>query len=110
MGDFHLDSSFHRDLQQILDDVDLSIDERLERLIALLNELEPALLESAVKLTDEEIAKAFLEFVNPAAPHQEGREERFIVALVGAAELKRRAHQGGLDVMRYAHALGQGQA
>ena len=52
MGDFHLDSSFHRDLQQILDDVDLSIDERLERLIALLNELEPALLESAVKLTE----------------------------------------------------------
>lgn len=105
MGDFHLDANFHRNLQRILNDVDLSIDERLERLIALLNELEPALLESAVKLTDEEIAKAFLEFVNPAAPLQEGREERFIVALVGAGELKRRAVQAGLDVMRYAHLM-----
>jgi len=105
VGDFHLDSDFHASLRRILDDDNLSIDQRLERLIAFLNDLEPALLKAAAKLTDEETAKAFLEFVNPAAPHQKGREERFIAALVGAAELKRRAGQAGLDVLRYAHVI-----
>ena len=103
MGDLNLGSDFHRNLQLILDDDHLSIDQRLEHLGGLLNDLEPALLEAAAKLTDEEIAHAFLEFVRPAAPHREGCEERFIAALVGAAELKRRADQAGLDVMRYAH-------
>ncbi len=103
MGDFDPDSNFHDSLRRIIDDDNLSIDQRLEHLGGLLNDLEPALLEAAAKLTDEEIAKAFLEFVNPADPHREGREERFIAALVGAAELKRRAGHAGLDVLRYAH-------
>lgn len=100
MSDFELDYNFHRNLQQILDDVDLSIDERLTQLASLLIRLEPALLEAAAGLTDEEIARAFLEFVHP---RQERREARFLAAQVGAAELKRRADQAGLDVMRYAH-------
>ena len=103
MGDFDLDSNFHESLRRILDDVDLSTDQRLEQLVALLGRLEPALLEAAAEWADGEIAKAFLEFVNPTDTHQGGREERFIAALVGAAELKRRAGQAGLDVMRYAH-------
>ena len=103
MSDFELDANFHESLQRILDDVDLSIDERLEQLALLLDRLEPALLEAAAGLTDEEIAHAFLEFVNPAGTHREGREERFITALVGAAELKKRAGRAGLDVLRYAH-------
>ena len=88
MGDFHPDSNFRRNLRRILDDVDLSIDERLEQLVALLNESEPALLEASAKLTDEEIAKAFLEFVLPTDPRQEGREDRFIAALVGAGRVE----------------------
>ena len=103
MSDFELDYDFHESLQRILDDVDLSVDQRLERLAALLDRLGPALLETAAGLADEEIAHGFLEFVNPAGRRREGRAERFLAALVGAAELKRRADQAGLDVMRYAH-------
>ena len=103
MGDFDVYPDFHESLRRILDGVDLSIDQRLEQLVALLSRLEPDLLEVASEWADEEIAKAFLEFLNPTDTHQEGREERFIAALVGAAELQRRAHQAGLDVMRYAH-------
>ena len=99
MGDSRLDSNFLQALNRILVDVDLSIDQRLEQLVALLNRLEPALHEVAAEWADEEIAKAFLEFVNPTGPFQEGRAERFIAALVGAAEFKRRADGIGLDVL-----------
>ena len=106
MSDFELDPNFHRDLQRILDDVDLSIDQRLERLVRLLNRLEPALLARAAEWTDEEIAKAFLEFVMPADRLQEeNRESRFLAALVGAAEFKRRADRAGLTALQYAHLI-----
>ena len=109
MGDLNLGSDFHRNLQLILDDDNLSIDQRLDHLGGLLHDLEPALLEAAAKLTDEEIAEAFLEFVNPAAPHREGREQRFIAALVGGGgvEAARRSSRPGRDAIR---APGQGQA
>ena len=105
MSDFDLDSNFHRDLRRLLDDADLSIDQRLQRLVGLLNRLEPALLEGAAGWTDEEIAKAFLELVFPDDRHQEPRESRFIAALAGAAELKMRADRAGLTVLQYAHLI-----
>ena len=92
--------NFHRDLQLLLDDVDLSIDQRLERLVGLLNRLEPALLARAAEWTDQEIAEAFLEFVMPADRSQETRGSRFLTALVGAAEFKRRAERAGLAALQ----------
>ena len=99
------DSNFHRDLQRILDDVDLNIDQRLDRLIKLLNGLEPELLASAAELTDQEIQMAFLEFVMPADQRLEKRESRLLMALVGAAELKQRADRAKLTVLQYAHLI-----
>ena len=66
MGDFNLDASFHRDLRHILDDADLSLDQRLERLAGLLDRLEPALLKRAATWPDDRIEQAFVEFVKPA--------------------------------------------
>ena len=63
VDDFSLNANFHRELQHILDAVDLSLDQRLERLAGLLNRLEPALLEQAAAWADEEIERAFVEFV-----------------------------------------------
>lgn len=100
-----MDSSFHRDLRRLLDDADLNIDQRLQRLVGLLNRLEPALLESAAGWTDEEIAKAFLEFAFPDDRPQETRESRFVAALAGAAEFKLRANRAGLTVLQYAHLI-----
>ena len=105
MGDFNLDANFHRDLQHILDDADLSLDRRLERLAGLLNRLEPALLEGAAAWADEEIEQAFVEFVKPGDPHRQTREERLMSALVGAAEFKRRADRAGLTTPQYAHLI-----
>ena len=97
--------NFHRDLQLLLDDVDLSIDQRLERLVGLLNRLEPALLARAAEWTDQEIAEAFLEFVMPADRSQETRGSRFLTALVGAAEFKRRADGPGWRRCNNAHLI-----
>ncbi|MDE2813144.1 MAG: hypothetical protein OXM01_08975 [Gemmatimonadota bacterium] len=105
MSDFESDANFHRDLQLLLDDVDLSIDQRLEGLVGLLNRLEPALLANAVEWTDQEIAEAFLEFVTPANRSQETRASRLLTALVGAAEFKRRADRAGLAALQYAHLI-----
>ena len=106
MSDFELDANFHRDLQRILDDVDLSIDQRLERLVRLLNRLEPAFLARAAGWTEDEIAEAFLEFVMPAGRHREAnRASRFLAALIGAAEFKRRADLAGLTALQYAHLI-----
>ena len=92
-------------MRLLLDDVDLSIDQRVERLVGLLNWLEPALLANAAEWTDQEIAEAFLEFVTPADPSQETRASRFLTALVGAAEFKRRADGAGLAVPQYSHLI-----
>ena len=105
MGDFSLDSCFHRDLQQILDDADLSLDQRPERLAGLLNRQEPALLKEAAGWADEQIEQAFVEFVNPAGPYLETREARLIAVLVGAVEFKRRALRAGLTTLQYAHLI-----
>ena len=107
MGDFRFDTNFHLDLQRILDDPDLNLDRRLELVAGLLNRLEPTLLERATSWADEEIARAFLEFVNPAGLDQGTgpREARLLNALVGAAEFKRRADSAGLTALRYAHLI-----
>ena len=107
MGDFRLDANFHEDLQRILDYADLSLDQRLELIAGLLNRLEPALLQRAAEWEDEEIARAFLEFVNPAAEDQgtRPRTARLLNALVGAAEFKRRADGAGLTALQYAHLI-----
>ena len=73
VSEFELDANFHRNLRRPLDDVDPSIDERQERLVGLLNRLEPTLLAEAAEWTDEEIAKAFLEFARPDDWAQETR-------------------------------------
>ena len=105
MGDFNLDASFHRDLRHILDDAGLSLDQRLERLAGLLDRLEPALLEGAAAWADDRIEQAFVEFVKLAGRRRETREERFIAALVGAAEFKRRADRAGLTTLQYARLI-----
>ena len=107
MGDVNLDANFHDVLQHILDDADLSLDQRMERVAGLLNRLEPALLEKAAEWEDEEIAQAFLTFVNPDGTDQETRprEARLLNALVGAAEFGRRAHRAGLTAAQYAHLI-----
>ena len=107
MGDVNLDSNFHDDLQHVLDDADLSLDQKLERVAGLLNHLEPALLEKAAAWEDEEIARAFLEFVAPAGQDvgTRPREARLLNALVGAAEFGRRAHRAGLTAAQYAHLI-----
>ena len=107
MGDFHLDSNFHASLHRILDDVELSIDERLEQVIAMLARWDPTLLRNAARWEDEEIAKAFLGFVAGTGTGQGTRtgEERLLNALAGAAELKRRADATSIDVLRYAHLM-----
>ena len=101
MGDFDFLDAWDR----VLDDVDLSFDQRLERLVGLLNRLEPALLQAAAGWEDAEIEQAFLEFVNPTEPRLATRAERLIAALVGAAELKRRADRAGLTALQYAHLI-----
>ena len=105
VNESELDASFHHDLQCILDAVDLDIDQRLDRLIGLLNRREPALLARAEEWTDQEIARAFLEFVNPADQLRANREARLLGALVGAAEFKKRAGRAGLTALQYAHLL-----
>ena len=101
MDDFRPDADFHLDLQHILDDAELSLDRRLELIAGLLNRLEPTLLQRAAEWEDEEIARAFLEFVNPADKDQgtRPRTARLLNALVGAAEFKRRADGAGLSAL-----------
>ena len=107
MDDFSLNANFHRELQHILDAVDLSLDQRLERLAGLLNRLEPALLEQAAAWADEEIERAFVEFVASAGTDQgtPPRETRLLNALIGAAESQRRAHRAGLTTLQYARLM-----
>lgn len=83
MGDFGLDANFIEALDRILDDADLSIDQRLELIAGLLNHLEPALLQRAAGWEDEEIERAFPEFVAPTGEDQGTREraERLLNAL-----------------------------
>ena len=109
MGDFDADSDFHESLRRILDDVDLSIDQRLEQLVALLGRLEPALLEVAAEWEDGEIAKAFLEFVKPTDTHQERPRGKIYrrPGRRGGVEKARRPSRLGRDAIR---APGQGQA
>ena len=101
MGEFNFQQAF----DQIFEDVDLSIDERLDRLVTLLNQLEPALLEAALGWSDAQIEIAFLEFVDPETHHHGRREARFLIALVGAGELKRRADRAGVTVLEYARLI-----
>ena len=101
MGEFN----FQEVSDRIFNDVDLSIDQQLDRLITLLNQLEPALLETAAGLADEEIDKAFLEFVDPTSLHRGRREARFLAALVGAGEFKRRDDRAGVTVLEYARLI-----
>ena len=107
MGDVNLDSNFLEALDRILNDADLSLDHRLERLAGLLNRREPSLLEKAAAWEDEEIERAFIEFVNPAGKEQgtRPREARLLKALVGAAEFKIRANRAGLTALQYAHLI-----
>ena len=74
----------------------------------MLNHLEPALLQRAAVWKDEEIERAFLEFVAPTGEDQGTRErtERLLNSLVGAAEFKPRADLAGLTTLRYAHLSG----
>ena len=97
--------NFQEGFDEIFEDVDLSIDERLERLVGLLNRLEPALLETAARCSDAEIEIAFLEFVDPETYNSRRREARFLIALAGAGELKRRADRAGVTVMEYARLI-----
>ena len=70
VGDVRFDANSYRDLQPILDNADLSLDQKLELIAGLLNRLEPALLQRAAEWEDEEIARAFIEFVSPADKDQ----------------------------------------
>ena len=101
MSEFNFQQAFDR----IFEDVDLSIDERLDRLVTLLNQLEPALLEAAAGWSDAQIEIAFLEFVDSETNHQGRREARFLIALAGAGELKRRADRAGVTVLEYARLI-----
>ena len=74
MGDFHLLSNFRASLRRIFDDVDLSIDERLEQAIAMLDRWDPTLRENAARWEDEEIAKA--SWISWQAPVQARERER----------------------------------
>ena len=107
MGDFSPDANFHEALDYILNDADLSLDQKLELIAGLLNRLEPALLQRAAEWEDGEIARAFIEFVNPADKDQGTlpRTARLLNALVGAAEFKRRADGSGLSALQYAHLI-----
>ena len=101
MSEFNFQQAF----DHILDNVDLSIDERLDRLVGLLNRLEPALLETAAGWSGAQIEEAFLEFIH-SETHNEGRREaRFLIALAGAAELKLRADRQGVSVLNYARLI-----
>ena len=96
MNDFRLDANSHRDLQHNLRDADLSLDQKLGLIAGLLNRLEPALLQRATAWEDKEIAQDFLEFAAPTGKEKETREERFIAALVGAAEFRRLADSAAM--------------
>ena len=96
------DLNFQRDYDRIFDNPDLSIDQQLDQLIALLNQLEPNLIQLAAKMPDDEIERSFLEFVDPTGLVQGTRDSRFIAALVAAAELKQRADQAGMTALEYA--------
>lgn len=96
------DFDFQRDYDRIFDNMDLSIDQQLDQLIALLNQFEPNLLQLAAQMPDDEMEKAFLEFVNPTGLVQGTRDSRFIAALVAAAEFKQRADQAGVSALEYA--------
>lgn len=107
MGDFGLDANFIEALDRILDNADLSLDRRLELAAGLLNRQEPAPLKEAAGWEDEEVARAFLEFVAPTGEDQGTRErpERLLNALIGATEFKRRAQRAGLTTLQYAHLI-----
>ena len=98
MGDYDF---FLEPLDRVFDDVDLSPDQKLDHIAGLLDRLDPTLLENAADWADEEIEQAFLELVNIADPSQETSHEKFLAALVGLAELKRRADRVGMRVRQY---------
>ena len=97
--------NFQQAFNQIFDDADLSIDEQLDHLISLLNDLTPALLDTTSRWSDVQIEEAFLAFVDPETHNQGRRETRFLIALAGAAELKRRADRAGVTVLEYARLI-----
>lgn len=96
------DFNFQRDYDRIFDNPGLSIDQQLDQLIALLNQFEPNLLQLAAQMPDDDIEKAFLEFVDPTGLVQGTRDARFLVALVAAAEFKQRADQAGVSALESA--------
>lgn len=99
------DFDFQRDFDRIFQNPDLSIDQRLDQLVGLLNQLEPSLLQLAGQMSDHEIEEAFLEFVDPTGLVQGTRDSRFLAVLVAAAEFKQRADRTGVTAMEYARLI-----
>ena len=103
MGEFNFQEHFDR----VFSDPDASIDQVMDGLVQMFDQMDPVYLESAASLADGDIEQAFLEFVDPggsfsASPSREGR---FLTALLGAAEFKRRADRAGVTVLEYARLI-----
>lgn len=99
--------SFQEQFDRIFADGNASLDQLLDGLVQLFERIDPSLLEAAAALTDADIEQAFLEFAEPgrSLSLSVSREARFLTALLGAAEFKRRADRTGVPALDYARLL-----
>lgn len=89
-------------LGAILDHPDTSIDQKLERVVETLNNLDAQILKAVSKFSAGEIEEAFDTFLTPRESDEKIQLQNLLIAIACAAEFKRRADQIGLTVLEYA--------
>ena len=89
-------------LKDILDHPDTSIDQKLERIVETLNNLDVQLLKAVSKFSADEIEEAFTAFLELRESDENVQFESFLIAVACAAEFKRRANRIGVTVLEYA--------
>ena len=98
MATTNLQSEWNR----VFDDPDLSVYERLDRLVTILDRIDPHLLERTSLWSDDQIDKAITPSDYDESASSSGSEGRMYEIFLGAAECKRRADRAGVSAVEYA--------
>ena len=89
-------------LRAILDHPDASIDQKLERIVETLTNLDTQLMNAISKFSAEEIEEAFNTFLTPLESDEKIQQQNMLIAVACAAEFKRRANRSGITALEYA--------
>ena len=88
-------------LNLVLDNPNLSIDDKLLAVVDVVDQTFPELLEHTPRLSNDEIETLFVRFVMKRDPLRD-RAKDTLLALTAAAELKIRADRAGITALEYA--------